>query len=83
MDIRIAEQDDVNPEFFNDMKRQAPMDGLVKDKQTVQMDIGVGVFDVKEKLGGLLQKQQPKEIGTSKRLDESLPHGMGYHQTST
>ena len=59
------------------------MDGLAQDKQTVQMDIGVGVFDVKEKLGGLLEKQQPKEMSTSKRLDESLPHGMGYHQTST
>ena len=32
------------------------MDNQAKEKQTVQMDIGVGVFDVKEKLGGLLDK---------------------------
>lgn len=56
MDVKIAEQEDVNPEFFNDMKKHIPLEGQPNDKQTVQMDIGVGVFDVKEKLGSLLEK---------------------------
>ena len=59
------------------------MEGQPGDKQTVQMDIGIGVFDVKEKHRGLTENRESNQPTGGKNLDDQLPQGMGYHQTST